>query len=196
MAWWNVLNPLIKSGKEVVEVFKPNEEKKSERRHEEVMADIDRDLASLQQFSAEFHDRKNRTWWDSFVDGLNRLPRPLLTIGIVSMFVLAPVDPERFLLIAKAYELMPDGYWMLLSIIVSFYFGGRMQIKAQDMSVKKNAVKAAQELVVMKKEFRKLEEKNESMESKTFDNAVQSGITKRENKVITEWLKKGKKFLK
>ena len=189
MAWWNFLGDIFKGGKEVAEVFKENAEKKGQRAHEETMADIGRDMASLQQYGAEFHERSNRTWWDSFVDGLNRLPRPLLTIAVLSFFVLAPLHPARFLEIAKAYELMPPGYWALLSVIVGFYFGGRMQIKSQDMAVKKDAVQAMKDLVVMKQEFRKLEGEDESKESKIFEEAVQSGVDVGPNKVVEEWLK-------
>ena len=189
MAWWNWIGDIFKGGKEVAEVFKQNEEKKGQRTHEENMADIGRDVASLQQFSAEFQQRSNRTWWDSFVDGLNRLPRPLLTISVLSFFVLAPLQPARFLEIAKAYELMPPGYWALLSVIVGFYFGGRMQIKSQDMAIKKDSVQAMKELVSMKQEFRKLEGEDESVESKMFEDAVSSGVKVATNKVVEEWLK-------
>lgn len=189
MAWWNFIGDIFKGGKEVAEVFKENAENKGQRVHDETMADIGRDMASLQQFGAEFHDRSNRTWWDSFVDGLNRLPRPLLTIAILSFFVLAPLNPARFLEIAKAYELMPPGYWALLSVIIGFYFGGRMQIKSQDMAIKKDAVQAMKELVAMKQEFRKLEGEDESKESKMFEDALKSGVSVASNKVIDEWLK-------
>lgn len=84
MAWWNAIGDVLRGGKDVAEVFVENKEHRGERRHEEVLADIDRDKASLRQFAAEFHARQNRTRWDSFVDGLNRLPRPLLTIVIIS----------------------------------------------------------------------------------------------------------------
>lgn len=189
MAWWNWIGDVFKGGKEVAEVFKQNEEKKGQRTHEENMADIGRDVASLQQFSSEFQQRSNRTWWDSFVDGMNRLPRPLLTIAVLSFFVLAPLHPARFLEIAKAYELMPPGYWALLSVIVGFYFGGRMQIKSQDMAIKKDSVQAMKELVSMKQEFRKLEGEDESVESKMFEDAVSSGVKVATNKVVEEWLK-------
>lgn len=189
MGWFGALGGILKGGKEVAEVFVENKENKGERKHEEVMADVGRDLASLQQFSAEFHERRKRTWWDSFVDGLNRLPRPLITIAVLSFFILAPLDPIRFTLIAKAYEPIPPGYWALLSVIIGFYFGGRMQIKSQDMVVKKDAMKAAQELVAMRKEFRQLELEEESTASKIYDTATQAG-GKPENKVVTEWLHK------
>lgn len=189
MAWWNFVGDIFKGGKEVAEVFVENKEQRGQRRHEEAMADIERDMASLAQFSAEFHQREKRSWWDSFVDGLNRLPRPLLTIAILAFFVLAPLNPTKFLEIAKAYELMPAGYWALLSIIIGFYFGGRMQIKAQDMTIKKNAVQAAKELVAMKKEFRQLEDTQEDVASKVFDAAVQAGQRMPKNEVVAAWLK-------
>jgi len=192
MAWWNVVGDIFRGGKEVAEVFTENKENKGQRRHDREIADIGRDLASLSQFSAEFHARQKRTWWDSFVDGLNRLPRPLLTIAVLGFFVLAPLDPIRFLEIAKAYELMPPGYWALLSVIIGFYFGGRMQLKSQDMAIKKNAVVAAKELVAMKKEFRQLEVEEESAESKIYDAAVTAEGVRVRNKVIREWLKSQK----
>ncbi|MBB88411.1 MAG: hypothetical protein CMP06_14120 [Xanthomonadales bacterium] len=188
MAWWNAIGDVLRGGKDVAEVFVENKEHRGERRHEQVLADIDRDKASLRQFAAEFHARQNRTRWDSFVDGLNRLPRPLLTIVIISFFVLAPLDPERFLLIAQAYELMPPGYWALLSVIIGFYFGGRMQLKAQDMAVRKDAVQAAKDLVVMRKAFREIDFAEEPVESRIYDAAVAEGARKPTNSVIQRWL--------
>jgi hypothetical protein len=192
MAWWNIfggVGNVLKGGKEVVEVFKESEENKGVRHHEEKMADIDRDLASLQQFNSEFYQRQNRSWWDSFVDGLNRLPRPLITIGVLSFFVLAPLNPAKFLEIAKAYELMPPGYWALISVIVGFYFGGRMQLKSQDMTIRKDALKAAKELTAMKKEFRELDIDSDTPESKIYEAATMADHSKKiSNKVVAEWL--------
>lgn len=189
MAWWNWIGDIFKGGKEVAEVFTENKEKKGERAHAETMAGLDLDKASLMQFAAEFHDRSNRTWWDSLVDGLNRLPRPLMAIAVLGFFVLAPLDPLYFMQIAKAYEVMPDGYWALLSVVIGFYFGGRMQLKSQDMAVKKGAVQAAKDLVAMKQEFRKLETEEESPQAKMFAEAVGSGLKTPVNKVVSEWLK-------
>jgi hypothetical protein len=189
MAWFNWLGGIFKGGKEVAEVFVENRENKGQRIHDENMADIGRDMASLQQFSSEFHQRANRTSWDSFVDGLNRLPRPIITISVLGFFVLTPLYPSRFLDIAEAYGMMPAGYWALLSVIIGFYFGGRMQLTSQDMTVKKDALQAAKDLVAMKQEFRKLEAEEESAESKMFEEAIKSGIKMAPNKIIAEWLK-------
>ena len=78
MGWWTALGDLLRGGKDVAEVFVENRENRGARQHEQWLADLDRDRAVLQQFAAEFHARQNRSAWDAIVDGLNRLPRPLL----------------------------------------------------------------------------------------------------------------------
>jgi hypothetical protein len=151
MSWLSLITGLFRPAKELIEVFKPNAEQESERDHVERMALNQEDLASLQQFAAEFHDRLGRTWWDSLIDGLNRLPRPLITLGILAFFVLAPLEPVRFLEIARAYQMMPDGFWALLGVIIAFYFGGRMQLKGQDMAVKGGALAVAREILAIRR---------------------------------------------
>ncbi len=154
MGWLSMITGLFGPAKELVEVFKPNAEHEAERGHAERLALSTQDLASLQQFAAEFQPRAKSTWWDSFIDGLNRLPRPLITLSVGAFFVLAPLDPLRFAQVARAYELMPDGFWALLSIIVAFYFGGRMRLKRQDMAVKGGALAVAQEVLAMQRAAR------------------------------------------
>ena len=189
MAWWNAIGGIFKEGKGLAQVFTVDKTVAEENRHAEVLADVDHNKAVLAQFAAEFVDRKNRTWWDSLIDGLNRAVRPVITFGILAFFIIAPLSPTSFLQIAEAYSLMPTGYWALLSVIVSFYFGGRMQIKAQDMNLKKNAVQAATNLVAMRKEFRQLAEEEESTESKIYDAVVvENKKPPLTNKVIAEWL--------
>ena len=61
--------------------------------------------------------------------------------------MLAPLQPVLFLEVARIYALMPDGFWALLSVVVAFYFGGRMQLKRQDMTVKGGALLVAREVV-------------------------------------------------
>ena len=154
MSWWSVIPGLFGPAKELVEVFKPNAESEAQRGHAERLALSAQDLASLQQFATEFQPRAKSTWWDSFIDGLNRLPRPLITLSVGAFFVLAPLDPLRFAQVARAYELMPDGFWALLSIIVAFYFGGRMRLKRQDMAVKGGALAVAQEVLAIQRAAR------------------------------------------
>ena len=88
--------------------------------------------AALGQYAAEFQPQAYRTWFDSLVDGLNRLIRPVLTITLVSAIPVALVSPQSVDLAFAALASLPDAYWMVLSLVLGFYFGGRMQLKAQD----------------------------------------------------------------
>jgi hypothetical protein len=148
-------------------------------------------MASLEQFAAEFKSKRTATAWDSFVDGLNRLPRPLITLGILGLFVLAPADPLRFLEIARAYQIMPDGFWALLSIIIAFYFGGRMQVTRQQMAIAGGALDAAKEIVKVRKAFRELAEEDEPVTEKVFREAERAAEPdQRSNRVVAAWLKR------
>ena len=64
-------------------------------------------------------------WFDALVNGLNRLPRPVLTLGTVGLFVYAMVEPEGFGLRMENLNLVPEPLWWLLGAIISFYFGAR-----------------------------------------------------------------------
>lgn len=76
-----------------------------------------------QQFAAEF--RQNRTLWDSFIDGLNRLPRPVIALGTIGLFVYCMVAPIGFAERMQALALVPDELWWLLTVVVGFFFGAR-----------------------------------------------------------------------
>lgn len=86
----------------------------------------DEQAAAYQQYAAEFQQREGRTWWDSFVDGLNRLPRPLFAFAVILMFVYAPMDPLHFAQIMQAYGLVPEWLAIIVAQIILLYMGGRM----------------------------------------------------------------------
>ncbi|GGE85687.1 3TM-type holin [Niveispirillum cyanobacteriorum] len=88
-------------------------------------------LARFQQYGGEFSDRQNRTWWDSFIDGLNRLPRPAMALGVIAIFVWASADPVGFAAAAQAWALIPDEMWIVLGAIVTFFFGDRTLLAAR-----------------------------------------------------------------
>lgn len=191
MSLWSAITGVFKPARQLVEVFKPNAENQAARHHEERMELSRQDLASLEQFAAEFKSKRTSTAWDSFVDGLNRLPRPLITLGILGLFVLAPADPLRFLEIARAYQLMPDGFWALLSIIIAFYFGGRMQLTKQQMTIAGGALDAAKEIVKVRKAFRELAEEDVPMTERIFRDAERAAEPgQRSNRVVASWLKR------
>lgn len=192
MSIWGVLTGLFRPAKELVEVFKPNAEHEAERAHIERLDLSRQDLASLEQFAAEFQSKRTSTAWDSFIDGLNRLPRPLITLGILGLFVLAPADPVRFLEIARAYQIMPDGFWTLLSIIIAFYFGGRMQLTRQQMTVKGGALEAAKDIVEVRKALRRMEKEEEPAPAPAPSINAAESMTQGSprNRVVAAWLRR------
>ncbi|HEX2480144.1 MAG TPA: 3TM-type holin, partial [Geminicoccaceae bacterium] len=146
MGWLKVITVLIRPVRELIEVLGSSLGGESRRACSPALPLSFQDLAALEQLAAGFEPRTERTRWDAFIDGLNRVPRPLITLGVLAFFLLAPLDPLRFAQIARAYELMPDGFWALLSIIVAFYFGGRMQLKRQDLAIRGGALEVVREL--------------------------------------------------
>jgi hypothetical protein len=109
---------------ETTQVFRENAEKGAVRQ-------ADAKSESLQQFAAEFlHPR--RGVFDRFVDGLNRLPRPLLALGTIWLFVTAMRSPDTFIAGMEGIALVPEPLWWLMGAIVSFYFGARHQAKGQE----------------------------------------------------------------
>ena len=187
MSWLTSLLNLFRPAKDLVEVFHENEEHRAERQHDEAMADTALNRDVLNQFAAEFANRSNRTRWDSFVDGLNRLPRPVITLAVLGFFLLAPIFPERVTAVAKAYEVIPTGFWALLSIIVGFYFGGRMQLKAQDFHIKGSAVAAARDLVKTKKRFREFVTSDDTPEELQFRAAADRQGGRLPNETAVRW---------
>lgn len=109
---------------ETVEVFRENADKGAQR-----AADVQTD--TLRQFAAEFaHPRKGL--FDRLIDGVNRLPRPMLALGTIGLFVSAMFDPDWFASRMTGIALVPEPLWWLMGAIVSFYFGARHQAKGQD----------------------------------------------------------------
>ncbi len=101
----------------VAEVFRPNATRQLELGHEAFMAVHASHAAEYQ------HARPG--WFDTFVNGLNRLPRPMLAIGTLALFVYAMVDPPGFTLRMQGLAAVPEPLWWLLGAVVAFYFGAR-----------------------------------------------------------------------
>jgi len=108
--------------RKTVETFRPNAEAQSQRSAEY-------QSAALTQFGAEF--TPSRGLFDRIIDGLNRLPRPAMALGVLFLIGSAMVDPIWFASRMQGLALVPDPLWWLLGAIVSFYFGARYQVKAQ-----------------------------------------------------------------
>ena len=59
------------------------------------------------------------------MNGLNRLPRPLLAFGTIGLFIYAMVDPVKFAARMVGLNAVPEPLWWLLGAVVAFYFGAR-----------------------------------------------------------------------
>jgi hypothetical protein len=110
--------------RDTVEVFRENAEAGAKRAHD------DRSVA-LEQFAADFAQTE-RGGFDRAIDGINRLPRPLLAFATLALLISAMVDPFWFAKRMEGLLLVPEPLWWLLGVIVSFYFGARHQAKSQD----------------------------------------------------------------
>ena len=101
----------------VAEVFVPNATKKMQAAQDAYMAAIDEHGAEFQYAAPGPFDR--------FVNGLNRLPRPMLALGTIGLFIYAMVDPLGFARRMIGLNYVPEPLWWLLAAIVGFYFGAR-----------------------------------------------------------------------
>ena len=59
-------------------------------------------------------------WFDAAVNGLNRLPRPLLTLGTIGLFVYAMVEPAGFSTRMEGLALVPEPLWLTDEEALSF----------------------------------------------------------------------------
>ncbi|MEM8629787.1 MAG: holin family protein [Pseudomonadota bacterium] len=103
--------------RDVAEVFTPNATKRMELGHAAYMAAHD-------GHRAEFLGPRT-SFFDGFVNALNRLPRPMLALGTLGLFAYAMENPEGFTLRMQGLAHVPDPLWWLLGAVVSFYFGAR-----------------------------------------------------------------------
>lgn len=105
------------AAKGVAEVFTPSATRKMELSAEAQMA-------ALRQLGDEYQNPA-LGWFDRMVNGLNRLPRPMLAFGTLGLFVYAMIDPPRFAERMVGLNAVPEPLWWLLGAIVAFYFGAR-----------------------------------------------------------------------
>ena len=118
---------VVTAAKEVAEVFTANATRRMELSE-----------AAMKQFGAEFAAAP-QGWFDRLVNGLNRLPRPMMAFGTLGLFGYAMVDPVSFTARMVGLNAVPEPLWWLLGAVVGFYFGAR---EAHYFRVKPGAVVA------------------------------------------------------
>jgi len=105
------------AAKGLAEVFTP-----SATRRMELSAEAQ--MAALQQLGDEY-GYPTLGWFDRAVNGLNRMPRPMLAFGTLGLFIYAMIDPVAFAERMVGLNAVPEPLWWLLGAIVAFYFGAR-----------------------------------------------------------------------
>lgn len=130
----NILKAMFGGDRNVISetagVFAVNKELQAQRDQAQTSTAVD-------QFGKEFQSTNRQHWFDRLMDGVNRLPRPTMALGIIGLFISAMVNPIWFSERMVGIALIPDPMWWLLGAIVAFYFGGRHQSKVQNFSVER-----------------------------------------------------------
>ena len=144
MAWWNILfggaADLVKAGTGVVTAIAGDQAAKDQQLSSE-------QVALLNQYAAEFVARQQRSLWDSFVDGVNRLVRPGLALGAQAAFFWAGLDPVGFAEVMRVLAIVPDPLWVIWGGIWAFYFTGRIAEQLpKKWKVEPRAVEIAKEV--------------------------------------------------
>ena len=156
-----------------IEVFRENSEARAirDQRHRE---------QALAQFSREFQGVRTSRF-DQFIDGLNRLPRPTMALGVIGLFVSAMIDPQWFALRMQGIALVPDPLWWLLGAIVTFYFGARYQVKSSQI---KGDVKR------LRAEAQEIASYSQKIEAKPMFETTRKPPKHHENAAFLEWAQK------
>ncbi|HBQ35661.1 MAG TPA: carboxylesterase [Rhodobacteraceae bacterium] len=170
---------------ETAEVFRENAEAGAAR-------NVALQNHALRQHGYEFRGY-GRGGFDRFMDGINRLPRPMLALGTLGLFVSAMVDPVWFASRMQGLALVPEPLWWLLGAIVSFYFGARHQFKGQEFQRSIAQTMARTPQVV--ENIRKLQGLNATspLVAATFGNLTLSNLATetQNNAALAEWRKSG-----
>ena len=63
--------------------------------------------------------------YDRLIDALNRLPRPLLALTSLALFLIAGFDPAGFEARMQALSAVPQPMWWVMGAVITFFFGAR-----------------------------------------------------------------------
>ncbi len=182
-----IFGMLFGSGRNIVAetagIFRENSEAGAQR-----MAELKQQV--MTQFAAEFQ-HANRSGFDRFVDGLNRLPRPAMAMGTLGLFVAAMVNPIWFAERMQGIALVPEPLWWLMGAVVSFYFGARHQVKSQEFQKSlAETIARAPQVAESIKMLRNLRDDSPGVASTGPDaELAQTAIMPRNNPALEEWQK-------
>lgn len=128
-------------------------------------------------------------FFNSLVDGLNRLVRPLYTYGVIALFVWCAIDPVQFTFFVQALAVVPELMWYILLTITAFWFGGRLLEKAPKSI--KGVDQAALDAVIKSREQMQ-RDRDEGLTESEFQQQMKS-TKPLSNAAILEWNARRKK---
>lgn len=111
--------------------------------------DVSKEKTMAQQIAvADAMGAARRTdFFTAFVDGLNRLIRPIFSYGVVAYFVWAVYDPIGFTVSMQALAIVPNFMYGIFLTIVGFWFGGRIVEKYADAKLQGPTANQLQEVL-------------------------------------------------
>ena len=140
-------------------------------RDERAMNEQEYKLAVLKQFS-DYTKSDKGSPFQRFVGGLNALPRPFLALGTIGLVGYAMIDAESATQSFAALSNLPTELWGMLAIVVSFYMGGRLQIKSL------NAKEQAQRLENMERTANLIMDMNDRLDARAKNPDEEDGSSK------------------
>jgi len=181
LSWLNPFNAIGETVVKGIKIVKGDQSARDGYAHDE-------NSAVLGQFAAEFAPKTKRTWFDSLIDGINRLPRPTMAMGVIALFAYAPVNPGHFAEIMASYTLVPPWLAGTLTAVVGFYFTYRHLEKRLDF--KPVDVGRLRSVLNLHKELRQA---SEPISAEQFEKEMRDTSEPLSNAAIDEWNRRRKR---
>ncbi len=128
---------IVNSISNIVDRFVPSAKTRQENSEQDKKA-----IAESQDNARSMEFKSHDSWFDIFVDGINRLIRPVITIGVISIIFGWVEQPD----LNNIHPVILE----VALIVISFWFGGRFVVKdlmpAIDKWQERNSKRNAQKL--------------------------------------------------
>lgn len=121
MNWiFDGIKSIITGGNNVVKTLVGSKQERDKQSHDE-----------FTQVQNSYQSEYTNTggFFNSLVDGINRLVRPIYTFGTISLFIWAVRDAEGFKTAMAALNSVPEELWMIMGTITFFWFGSKSIFK-------------------------------------------------------------------
>ena len=68
---------------------------------------------------------KGRIGYNQIIDAMNRLPRPVMALLTLAIFLVAGLNPDWFEARMQALAAVPEPMWWIIGAVITFFFGAR-----------------------------------------------------------------------